>query len=183
MNSDQLILRETDNLPLINKDDVLTNADLDGNLTEAEQDDLIAHFTRSNKHEPGKLPDLRGRFLRGMDKGAGNDPNSGSRTGGNVLGSIQGDEFKSHDHTGAANDNGSHRHTGTTDSGGSSGSERASNANIDTKQVGGDSGGHAHSFTTDYAGTHGHTLTINSTGGAETRPKNVYVNYIIKCVK
>jgi hypothetical protein len=54
---------------------------------------------------------------------------------------------------------------------------------MDTKQVGGDSGGHTHSFTTDYAGTHGHTLTINSTGGAETRPKNVYVNYIIKCVK
>ena len=36
---------------------------------------------------------------------------------------------------------------------------------------------------TDWSGTHGHTLTINSTGGAETRPKNVYVNYIIKCVK
>jgi hypothetical protein len=159
------------------------DADLDGNLTEAEQDDLIALFTRSGKHEPGKLPDLRGRFLRGMDKISGNDPNAGSRTGGNFLGSIQDDEFKSHVHTGAANDNGSHRHTGTTDLGGSSGSERASNVNMDTKQVGGDSGGHTHSFTTDYAGTHGHTLTINSTGGAETRPKNVYVNYIIKCVK
>lgn len=38
MNSDQLILRETDNLPLINKDDTLTNADLDGNFIKIYND-------------------------------------------------------------------------------------------------------------------------------------------------
>jgi len=32
MNTDNLILRETDNLPLINKDDTLTNAEIDGNF-------------------------------------------------------------------------------------------------------------------------------------------------------
>ncbi len=38
------------------------------------------------------LPDYRGRFLRGVDNGAGNDPDSGQRTamkpGGNTAGSI-----------------------------------------------------------------------------------------------
>ena len=51
------------------------------------------------------LPDLRGRFLRGVDDSAGNDPDSSSRTAlkpggnsGNNVGSYQNDEFKSHKH-------------------------------------------------------------------------------------
>jgi hypothetical protein len=159
------------------------DADLDGNLTEAEQDDLIALFTRSGKHEPGKLPDLRGRFLRGMDKGAGNDPNSGSRTGGNVLGSIQGDEFKSHDHTGTTNGGGDHRHwyddtyysenRGDVTQQDQKGSNDSDNDNEDWIT----------SRLTDWSGDHSHGFTTNTRGGAETRPKNVFVNYIIKCVK
>jgi hypothetical protein len=38
MNSDILILRETDNLPLINKDDTLTNAEIDGNFINIYND-------------------------------------------------------------------------------------------------------------------------------------------------
>ena len=38
MNSDNLILRETDNLPLINKDDTLTNAEIDGNFINIYND-------------------------------------------------------------------------------------------------------------------------------------------------
>jgi len=50
------------------------------------------------------LPDLRGRFMRGVDAGAGNDPNAAVRTafnGGNagdLVGSYQIDEFKNHSH-------------------------------------------------------------------------------------
>lgn len=51
------------------------------------------------------LPDLRGRFLRGSDAGAGRDPDAGSRTamvaGGNVggaVGSVQADAFQGHRH-------------------------------------------------------------------------------------
>ena len=157
--------------------------DLDGNLTETEQDDLIALFTRSGKYDPQRLPDLRGHFLRGMDKSSGNDPNAGSRTGGNVLGSIQGDEFKSHDHTGSADQGGDHRHlyqdTYFSEDNGSatpqnqigSGSSDFDNEDWITTRL------------TDWSGTHGHNITINPRGGNETRPKNAYVNYIIKCVK
>ena len=52
------------------------------------------------------VPDLRGRFLRGVDGGVGRDPDRGSRqamtSGGNVgdnVGSVQGDAFASHSHT------------------------------------------------------------------------------------
>jgi len=52
------------------------------------------------------LPDLRGRFLRGVDDGAGVDPDAATRTeaaaGGNTsdaVGTLQGDEVMSHAHT------------------------------------------------------------------------------------
>tara|TARA_B100001093_G_scaffold197516_1_gene189917 strand:+ start:2928 stop:3482 length:555 start_codon:yes stop_codon:yes gene_type:complete len=44
------------------------------------------------------LPDLRGQFLRGHDNGHGDDPDAASRTGGDVVGSSQADEFKEHNH-------------------------------------------------------------------------------------
>jgi len=51
------------------------------------------------------LPDFRGRFPRGWDHGVGLDPdaatrtNRGDGTGGNVVGSKQADQLKTHTHT------------------------------------------------------------------------------------
>jgi len=51
------------------------------------------------------VPDYRGEFLRGTDRGAGVDPDAGARTdrgdgtGGDVIGSRQGDEFRAHNHS------------------------------------------------------------------------------------
>ncbi|MBC6476963.1 MAG: tail fiber protein [Hormoscilla sp. GM7CHS1pb] len=100
------------------------------------------------------VPDLRGRFVRGVDDGAGRDPDSASRTasapGGNTgdrVGSYQEDAFKSHIHdfevTGGAG-NGGYNTVGNGPSG-----------NIQNAKM-------------------------KPSGGSETRPKNIYVNWIIK---
>ena len=101
------------------------------------------------------VPDLRGRFLRGVDGGTARDPDASSRTAmntggatGNNVGSIQADQLKSHNHTIHAN----------------AGSFTAGSTEI---QAANSTGTHA-------------DITINSTGGNETRPLNAYVNYIIK---
>ncbi|MBF8754619.1 phage tail protein [Pseudomonas guariconensis] len=101
-----------------------------------------------------RLPDGRGEFLRGWDHGRGIDPGRG-------LGSNQDDEFKSHTHR-------------------------------DTYHYGGAAGGTPHpstAYTKIYQnsgailsngmGNNGGLVTT-STGGAETRPRNLSVMWCIK---
>lgn len=101
------------------------------------------------------VPDFRGMFLRGMDAGSGNDPDAATRT---------------------------------AVSGGNAGNNVGSKQNDELKS-------HNHNaviaaVTSGYVGTNSANssswfngiapYTTTSTGGSETRPKNVYVNYIIK---
>jgi len=98
------------------------------------------------------LPDFRGEFLRGWDNGAGNDPDSGSRTDrgdgttGDNVGTKQDYEVQSHTHP---------------------------------TNFGSDSGGNDNYFTTVGVNNAGSSST-NASGGNETRPRNVYVMWIIK---
>jgi microcystin-dependent protein len=103
------------------------------------------------------LPDLRGVFLRGVNGTRSDtnywDPDASLRTNvfaggntGNAVGSVQGDEFRSHVH---AMNAGTGPHW-----------NQCCNQNPDTLPDPG--------------------AKTDPTGGAETRPKNVYVNYIIK---
>jgi len=113
------------------------------------------------------VPDLRGRFLRGVDGSAGFDPDAGSRTPnlpggatGNNVGSLQNDGFETHSHTMTSplfsiNDAVNHLQLTIT--------TQVSNAS-----------NYANGRTTTT------NTSINTTGGNETRPVNVYVNYIIK---
>lgn len=115
----------------------------------------------------------RGRFLRGIDNGAGNDP-AGTRAPGNV----QADELGSHLHSvdppsTATSSAGAHTH----------------NVGIGTLAIAGTNprgqSGNTSSHVTSSAGAHTHTVNIpafNSaaTGGAETRPKNVAVLFCRK---
>lgn len=118
------------------------------------------------------LPDLRGRFMRGVDDGAGNDPDAGTRTasntGGNTgdsVGSVQSDSFQGHRHK---------LDTGTA------------NAGLATVATAANRSSPTPGNTSDFfPATIAGTIIADAVNGtprvsSETRPKNVYVNYIIK---
>jgi microcystin-dependent protein len=125
------------------------------------------------------LPDYRGSFLRGMDDGAGKDPDVATRiasaAGGNVgdnVGSAEGASVQSHAHsiTDQAHTHGVANgewvvHTGSPAQAQYSMTSGAGVGVFDTA-------GTAAAYT-------GITET-NAAGGAETRPYNVYVQFIIK---
>jgi len=113
-----------------------------------------AAYPNLSKIVGAAVPDLRGEFIRGWDHGRGVD-------GGRGLGSYQADEFRSHSHS--INDPG-HRHgIPTNNSGDGSGDQSPDGTGV--------------SRYTSYAAT---GITINASGGNETRPRNIALMYIIK---
>ncbi len=113
-----------------------------------------------NNSSTFNLPDMRGVFLRGVSGTSNNDTNADSRTSlklggnsGNKVGSYQNDEIKSHKH-------------GLT-------------AAI-TVAVGGSTTSPGGFQPADGFSSNNRPNAISETGGSETRPKNVYVHYIIK---
>jgi hypothetical protein len=116
----------------------------------------------SSAGETFRVPDLRGLFLRGVDGTANRDPDKASRTaiapGGNpgaAVGSFQADKWKSHRHLFGSE--GGLPYTRLT--------TWPSNPRHSGDPAGGD-------FETKD--------NPSDPGGSETRPKNAYVNYIIK---
>lgn len=107
------------------------------------------------------LPDLRGRFLRGVDQGAQRDPDAVTRAaaqaGGNsgdAVGSVQADQLRSHSHL---------------------------IQNVATMNYA--EGGSTNGLRGDHIGFPpypGNIYSISFTGGAESRPINAAVNWIIK---
>lgn len=110
--------------------------------------DLVARF---------KVPDYRGRFLRGADHGAGRDPDAGKRvpmaTGGNRgdnVGTVEGDQVAAHQH-----------------------------------DIPRSAGSHPEGIMNFQAGNADLVRGIvrtSATGGAETRPVNAAVNWIIRAI-
>jgi microcystin-dependent protein len=107
------------------------------------------------------LPDLRGQFLRGQDSGAGVDPDVAARKDidgnvvGDVVGSYQDDELSGHVH-------------GLYTEGGTTNAITVAAPNGVWNQVG------------KASSNKENTVSITSTGGNETRPKNAYVLFMIK---
>ncbi len=140
------------------------------------------------------VPDLRGRFLRGVDNGAARDPDAAGRTamatGGNTgdnVGSIQADAFDSHNHTQNSHNHtqNSHFHSISHDHSGFCAPTGDTSPSVDARQSydaarrrTGPAVPNASGYTTPT--NIAQTATNQVSGGNETRPINAYVNYIIK---
>jgi microcystin-dependent protein len=107
----------------------------------------------------GKLPDLRGEFIRGLDGGRGVDS-------GRTLGSAQAQSYQSHNHT--ITDPG-HFHTSISSDGQSS--------PADTDYTPGEFGAKNiyENTTSKVTG-----ITIDNSGSTETRPRNIA---LLACIK
>lgn len=114
----------------------------------------------------GHLPDLRGQFLRGASEGSQVDPD-----GPRAPLTPQGDAFRSHSHP--ARDKG-HWHTCVIGTGNYSIGQRGHERHQGDPERG-DDGTQMPRTATSYA-----DIQVDPVGGAETRPTNVAVVWIVK---
>lgn len=122
-----------------------------------------------------RVPDLRGQFLRGVSGTSGQDPDAASRTtlysggnAGNNVGSFQGHQFASHSH-------------GVSDPGHSHGIDDWRVLISGTGPNEGKRGGNYEGGNVGESTDHRYTgVSINNSGGNETRPRNANVFFIIK---
>lgn len=140
---------------------------------------ISSQFGSGNNSTTFHLPDCRGRFVRGWDHGAGRDPQATLRTpsasGGNAgdaIGSIQGGSFQSHTHP--LSDPG-HTHNIL-------GSGNAGVGGVGHIAMGSAIGSYMYGMFGWLPYVQGSTtgVTMQASGGSETRPLNINVNYIIK---
>jgi len=116
------------------------------------------------------LPDLRGRFLRSVDAGAGLDPGDRRAVGTGLaidVGSVQDDAFASHIH--GVSDPG---HTHPAES-----RDSAQGSGGHTPRSGDGGGTPPGSYNVGSAVT---GISLQSAGGNETRPRNAAVHFIIR---
>ena len=124
------------------------------------------------------LPDLRGEFIRGFDNGKGTDS-------GRSIATSQAELTKAHGHsaTGSSASTGAHNHSFTASNreGDSVGWSDSNKAFI------GDQDGSRFTVAEDSGkifdnSDHSHTITVSvsDSSGAETRPRNIAMMYVIK---
>lgn len=163
-------------------DRLWTYASTSGQVAASEGAKEPGQFGPGDGATTFSLPELRGRFIRGFDDGAGVDS-------GRAFGTLQvSDNIShthtmtssagSHDHGGATDPAGSHNHGGTTGSAGShnhsaSTSTDGAHSHIYSKGAGNDNdegfpseniSANSSVVSTGSAGDHSHSVSINSAG-------------------
>lgn len=138
-------------------------------IQAADYPDLVKHLSPGNPSASSAvLPDFRGYFLRGWDSMGGS---SAGVDAGRAARTVQADENKGHSHAGATSVDGSHNHTWTM-------VYSFSGSGPVTLESGSVVG--SYTETTSTNGAHSHTFTTSSSGGVESRPKNIAVIYAIR---
>ena len=115
------------------------------------------------------LPDLRGEFIRGFDDGRGADP-------GRALNTAQAGQNQAHGHVARTAASGEHQHDSAwgESSGAPYGVARYNakgSASTDNDNQ---------SYLTSSAGRHEHAVTVDASGGNESRPRNIA---LLACIK
>jgi microcystin-dependent protein len=136
------------------------------------------NFGSGNGTTTFHLPDLRGRFVRGRANGQTTDPdragrtalNSGGNTGDNVGSAQAYATARPSNAFVTGNESANHTHPQTEARGATGGSFLAATQVATTA---------GNNVSTGIQSSN-HTHTVTSGGDNETRPINVYVNYIIK---
>jgi len=138
-----------------------TFAQTSGNLAATEGDKTAGQYGPGNGATTFTVPNLEadgGYFIRPTASGRG-------------IGTVQADDFKSHTHSASSGAAGAHNHTSEVRTGGGSAPAAASWA------LGGLVQGNP---STSSAPDHTHPITVDASGGGETRPKNIAYPFIIK---
>lgn len=115
------------------------------------------------------LPDLRGEFIRGFDDGRGADQ-------GRALNTAQAGQNQTHGHAARTSASGDHQHDSAwgESSGAPYGVARYNakgSASTDNDNQ---------SYLTSSAGRHEHAVTVDNSGGNESRPRNIA---LLACIK
>lgn len=137
--------------------DLWAFAQASGNLAATQGGKTKGQYGPGDGSTTFTVPDLTDEFVRGL-------------ASGRTIGSTQADEIKAHNHSGTAVAAGAHAHN-YVGSGGNTTRDSGSAQPVPTGVT---------TQTTTTAPDHTHTLSINNTGGAETRPRNIAYPYLIK---
>lgn len=131
------------------------------NIAATELGKIVGQFGPGDGSTTFSLPNLYaddGYFIRPMATGR-------------TIGSSQADEIESHTHSGDVIPAGAHTHNLSAASAGGGGQGISIQNSVTVTST---------AAYTQAVGDHDHGLTINATGGAETRPKNIAYPVIIK---
>lgn len=145
----------------------------------------VIGYSHGGSGDQFRVPDYRGMFLRGVDAGSGRDPEAAVRSAmfsggntGNQVGSIQDFANAKHSHSGATrtmNSNAEHAHTSSNVYWTSTRDFKADGVWPSPVYV-----GTSTAITSMANVDHTHNFDTAVSGAEESRPKNAYVNYIIK---